>query len=100
MLFLFYMSSFYGSDSPLFFLGMLMATLLDMFSSSFQSLTNSSNDMSIISDPSLFSYVYENVVVSVQLFYSSLDKVTIVLFKTSCVFLISPGSHFTSVSLS
>ncbi|KTF73782.1 hypothetical protein cypCar_00044987 [Cyprinus carpio] len=27
-----------------------------------KSLTNSSNDMSIISDPSLFSYVYENVV--------------------------------------
>ncbi len=37
------------------------------FSSSFQSLTNNSDDMSIIYDPSLFSYVYENVV-SVQLF--------------------------------
>ncbi len=38
------------------------------FSSSFQSLTNNSDDMSIINDPSLFSYVYENVMVSVQLF--------------------------------
>ncbi len=38
------------------------------FSSSFQSLTNNSDDISIINDPSLFSYVYENVVVSGQLF--------------------------------